>query len=32
MSWIVLLGAAALVVAIGVFVLIFWLIGKGGDE
>ncbi|GEM_PF-3672538 len=31
MSWIVL-GAAALVVAIGVFVLIFWSLGKGGDE
>ena len=32
MSWIVLGGAAALAVAVGIFVLIFYSIGKGGDE
>ena len=32
MSWMLIVGVAGLVLVGGAFVLIFWLLGKGGDE
>jgi len=32
MSWIVLIGVAGVAVLAGVFVVIFWLLGRGHDD
>jgi hypothetical protein len=32
MSWIVIAGLGGLILVGGLFILIFWLLGKGGEE